>query len=234
LVRVILVDDEQAALTILAGYCKRIPDLEVVKAYTDPLEVLNNLNQERIDLAILDIDMPGLQGTDLADILLTYGIGVIYITAHSEHAVHSYDQRAVDYVLKPVRFERFLAAVTRFRKEMIAPDPDRIAPRFKWVFIKSGGTIHRVDCDKIQYLQKDGHYIVFKTDEGSILSRMSMPEALEILPENQFARIHKSYIVSLPHIKTIHRHHICVADRELPLGDHYRDAFLVCIPHHGR
>lgn len=227
----VIVDDEQGAVEVLEGYVKKVAWLELVNSFTDPLEALDYLRANRVDLVMLDINMPDLSGMQLSRLLQANDVAVIFCTAYPQHAVESYEVEALDYLVKPVPFDRFLQAVSKLKKEQETTGP--AVPQRNLLYIKSGSEIHTVASSEIRYLQKDGHYMVFKLGDREILSRMTMTEALEALPSEKFIQVHRSYIVSLDHIKIIQRHFVQLGTSEIPVGDNYREAFFSRVKYSG-
>jgi two-component system LytT family response regulator len=179
---------------------------------------------------INDIDMPELSGLRLGELVDRRKIRLVFCTAYAEFAAESYELQALDYLLKPISFERFLKAVAKAQEAF--PGPDAGSPaRSKetspsHLFIKSGPKIHRLRTSDLLYMEKDGHYVVFHTASGELLSRMNIPELLAVLPEGKFARVHKSFVVALGQIDSIEKHTVIVRGKEIPIGESYRADFL--------
>lgn len=230
----VIVDDEKGAIDILTEYVQRTPDLHLESAFRDSVEALNHLSKSETDLLFLDIDMPGLSGMQIADLLRSRNIQVVFCTAYAEYAVESYERDAADYLLKPIAYDRFLKAVDRVRRRLEEmPKRSKPADSEGRLFIKSGSKIHQLDLHDLCYMKKDGHYIVFHTTQGEILSRMNMKELLSSLPRDRYARVHKSYVIALDKIDTIERHEVIVAGRTIPIGSSFREDFLKLIRYSG-
>ncbi|MBC8375367.1 MAG: response regulator transcription factor [FCB group bacterium] len=228
LVRCIIVDDEHGAIEVLKKYVSKVSWLQLDATFTDPLEALNHLSQNSVDLVFMDINMPDLSGLQLSRLIPTDNTSVIFCTAYSQHAVESYEIPALDYLLKPIPFDRFLAAVNKFSKpETETPSHDGETGKINHkIFIKSGSQIHQVDTRKISLIQKDGHYIIFKIDGKELLSRMTFAQLLELLPGDEFIQIHRSYLVAIPRIEVIHKQFVQIDGKEIPIGDSYKQAFF--------
>ena len=234
--RCVVVDDESGAIEILSRYIQKTPQLELTKTFRDSVEALAFLTQNDVDLVFLDIDMPNLNGMQLSELIRNKNIMVIFCTAYSEYAVESYEREAVDYLLKPIAYERFLESVTRAmnRTKPYAPKiPSEDEYSTSKIFIKSGSKIHQLDIHNLLYMKKDGHYIVFHTTSGELLSRMNMTELLNTLPEDRFARIHRSYVISIEKINTIEKHFVMIQNTEIPIGERYRRKFFDRIKYSG-
>lgn len=231
-IRCVIVDDEYGAVEILAAYAEKVPWLEVVKTFTDPLEALHFLDEHPVDLLILDINMPDFSGMHLARLQSLRNTQIIFCTAYAQHAVESYEIPALDYLLKPVPFDRFLAAINKLN---VASNAAESRPESRGsIFVKSGSHIHQVDPDQIRYIKKDGHYVVLKLAAKELVSRMTFPELLEHLPSDKFLQVHRSYVVSLSYIETIHKQFIKIGEKEIPIGDAFREDFFKKVDYSGR
>jgi two-component system LytT family response regulator len=230
MIRCVVVDDEAGAVEVLGRYIEKTPGLKLLKSFRGALEALAYLKTHEADLVFLDIDMPDLNGLRLGEMIDRRKTRVVFCTAYAEFAAASYELEALDYLLKPISFERFLKAVARMPASPPARDaagPGRPEPSPPaCLFIKSGAKIHRLNIRDILYLEKDGHYIVFHTAAGQWLSRMNMAELLAVLPPGEFARVHKSFVVPLARIDTVEKHTIIIRGKEIPIGDGYRAEFL--------
>lgn len=235
MLRCLVVDDESGAIDVLSDYIARTPQLELVGTFRDSIEALNFLMNHEVDLVFLDIDMPNLNGLQMTDLIRSRNTMVIFSTAYSEYAVESYEREAVDYLLKPIGFDRFLKAVAKAlkKREGFVKKGDGSKGVVLKIFIKSGSKIHRLDIDDLLYMKKDGHYIVFNTTKDQLLSRMNFHELLSSLPEDNFVRIHKSFVIAIDKIDTIEKHFVVIKDAEIPIGDKYREDFFHRIRYSG-
>ena len=239
MLRCIIADDESGAVEILARYVRKTEDLELVRAFRDSIEALSFLAENEVDLAFLDINMPRLDGLKLAGLLRDREILVVFCTAYSEYAVESYEKGALDYLLKPISYVRFLAAVEKARRARTGRSESEQADWLRKngggrkIFVKSGSRIHRLDIDELLYMEKKDHYVVFHSPEGEILSRMNMTGLLESLPAGGFVRVHRSYVVAIDKIDTIDKDHVLIKGVRIPIGDRYRDDFFKLIRYTG-
>ena len=224
----IIVDDENGAIEILESYIKKVSSLQLLASFGDPLEALNFLSQQRVDLVFMDINMPDLNGIQLSRMIQSETTAIIFCTAYSEHAVESYEVPALDYLLKPIAFDRFLNAVNRVQKQSpVQIEQNRTdSGTPQKIFIKSGAQIHQVDTDQISLIKKDGHYIIFKINGKELLSRMTFTQLLDLLPGDRFIQVHRSYVVSLNKIEVIQKQFIQIEGKEIPIGDAYKKAFF--------
>jgi len=227
----IVIDDEPFALNLIKDYVIKTPYLELINTFTNPFKALAYLNTNRADLIFLDINMPELSGIQLLK-SLPYQPNVIFTTAYPEYGAESYDYNAVDYLLKPIKYERFLKAVNKAQSTVSAP-PDHEIQNHKAtkqdqdeLFIKSGTQIHKVSINDILYVEGAGNYSTIHFKESKILTLLKMTEVLNLLPADQFIRIHKSYIVSLKHIDIIEKHRVLIHKKPIPVGISYREHFL--------
>jgi len=228
MLRCIIVDDESGAVEILTRYVKRTQDLELVESFRDSIEALTFLAGHEVDLVFMDIDMPNLDGMHLSELIRDKDLQVIFCTAYSEYAVESYEKEAIDYLLKPIAYERFSKAVNKAQKAR--PNKNKITGK---LFIKSGPRIYQVDIEKILYVEKKGHYVVFHTSGEQRLSRMNMRDLLSTLPSENFVRVHRSFVVAVDKIDTIEKQMVMIHKRRIPIGESYRDDFFKRIQYSG-
>ena len=232
MLRCIIVDDESGAVEILTRYVSKCAELELVRSFRDSIEALTFLAGNEVDLVFLDIDMPNLDGMQLSELIRNKGIQVIFCTAYSEYAVESYEKDAVDYLLKPIAYERFRKAVDKAldtRSEVSRPDHTVTREKsgeIRKLFIKSGPRIYQVDTGELLYMEKKGHYVVFHTPRGELLSRMNMNDLMSTLAPDNFIRIHRSYVVAIDKIDTIEKQRIIIRGKKIPIGNSYRDDFF--------
>ena len=174
------------------------------------------------DLLFLDINMPDLSGLQFLKSLTEQPL-VIFTTAYSQYAAESYDFQAVDYLLKPIKFERFLKAITRaLKRYRAARSYDESEVSTDSILIKSGSEYHQVKLSDILYIEGTGNYITIVTPEKKILSLLRLKNVLKQLPENAFIRIHRSYIVAFQHIDVIDKNYVRINKKKLPVGELYR------------
>lgn len=219
----LILDDEPIALEILKDYIAKVPFLELSGAFRNPVEAVLFLQTHEIDLVFLDIHMPDLTGFQFLKSLSRPPM-VIFTTAYAEHAVASYEHGAIDYLLKPIEFDRFLKAVTKARDAGLSRAGTRSGAA-RILLIKSGKKRHKVAMDEILYLQAADNYVAFCTPRREILSLMTMQEARKLLPPAEFVRVHKSYIVNLKHVEVIQDDAVLIGSRKIPIGKSYREEF---------
>ena len=231
----VILDDEPAAIDVLKFHLISIPFVVLKKTFRDPLDALEYLQKDTVDVIFLDINMPKLSGISFPKFLQNPPL-IIFTTAYSEYALESYELKAVDYLLKPIEFNRLLQAVMKAQQLLeknsrIITSSSQIShdSAEQTIFIKSGSEFHQLFIQNIKYIESDGNYVSFYTDKGSVLARYKISEVLEILPKEYFIRIHRSYIVALKHIETVKKHCVVIDTREIPISSHYREAFLTII-----
>jgi two-component system, LytTR family, response regulator len=224
-IRCIVVDDEPLAVDLLADYLQKTPGMQVVLKTTHVLDALHGVQEGKADLLFLDIQMPELTGIQFMKIMRN-ACPVILTTAYSEYALESYEFDVVDYLLKPVTFERFMVAVEKARRrlEQSAGNPVRGPEVPEHIFIKTEYRIQKIDLADILYIEALRDYIAIHMKPGKILSLESLRNMEEMLPSN-FIRIHKSYIINKNKIEYLEKGKVVINKQYLPVGDTYRDKF---------
>ncbi|MCE7044498.1 LytTR family DNA-binding domain-containing protein [Dyadobacter sp. CY312] len=222
-VRCIFVDDEPMGLNVLLSHASKIPNLNVLGAFASGTEALTFLQNNEVDLAFLDIQMPDLSGLELARIL-SPAITIVFTTAHPEYAVAGFDLAVTDYLLKPVGFSRFLQAIDRTIANVASASGGDNLNDF--IFVKTGYDWTRITLSNLLYIEADGNYLTFHETDKRILTRMKLSEILEKLPNAAFVRIHKSFVIAISQIDKIERHQITLSGQVLPLSATYRDDLL--------
>ena len=231
----VIIDDEPAAIEVLKFHLSNIPFVRLQKSFRDPLDALEYLQKHKVDLLFLDINMPKLSGISFPKFLQKPPF-IVFTTAYSEYALKSYELNAVDYLLKPIEFDRLLQAVIKV-KNILNKKNDDIIPSAKTsgdisdqtIFIKSGSEFHQLSIQNIKYIESDGNYVTFNTLKRPILARYKLSEVLELLPKEYFKRIHRSYIIALKHIETVKKHAVIIDGYEIPISSNYRESFLSII-----
>lgn len=235
MINYVIIDDEPAAIEVLQFHLKKISSMELKASFRDPLEALDYLQKHKVDLIFLDINMPELSGISFPKFLQNPPL-IIFTTAYSEYALESYELKAVDYLLKPINFDRLLQAVIKVKQVLninneavTASSQTSNDSSEQTIFIKSGSEFHQLSIQTIKYIESDGNYVTFYTTKRSILARYKLSEVIDIIPKELFVRIHRSYIVAFKHIETIKKHCIVIDDKEIPISSKYREAFLTMI-----
>ncbi len=226
-IKCIAVDDESKALDLIELYCKKVPFLELTKCFRDAVEALDYLQDDNTDLIFLDINMPDLTGIEFLQALDNPPM-IIFTTAYSEYAVESYDYKAVDYLLKPITFSRFLKAANRALEQLkVQGEEGKTVNSLKsdHIIIKSGSESHKVNCDKILFIEGAQNYVYVHTSEQKIMTLMKMKEMEKLLSGNDFIRIHKSFIINYNHLEKIESYQVTIKENRIPIGTIYRESF---------
>jgi DNA-binding LytR/AlgR family response regulator len=231
MIRCVVVDDEPLALDILTDYIAKVPDLQLALATTSAFEALAFVQQDKADLVFLDVQMPELTGIQFLKII-NNKCDVILTTAYPQYALEGYELDVVDYLLKPIAFDRFYKAVQK-----VAPKESHAAPigepaqvqqqaTHDFIFVKTEHRIQKLDLDDILYIEGLKDYISIFTPTERIITLQNMKKMEDVLPALHFIRVHKSYIVALEKIDSIERSRIQIGDKMIPIGDTYRDYFF--------
>ncbi|QHC85769.1 two-component system response regulator [Empedobacter brevis] len=224
----IIVDDESPAIRILHKYTEQLPDLKCVATTNKAIEALQLLDKHKPDILFLDIQMPELTGIQLST-LLKGKVNIIFTTAYSQFALEGYELNVVDYLLKPISFDRFIQAVEKVRYQIQSSEnKDNPSEEEDFFFVKTDGKnrFKKIRLSEIYYLESIKNYVILHTEMEQIATYNTLKYFEENLFENQFVKIHKSFLVSLNKIEKTDTNSVRVLGKELPLGDTYRNAFF--------
>ncbi|PIF46248.1 DNA-binding LytR/AlgR family response regulator [Chryseobacterium sp. 52] len=222
----IIVDDEAHAIELLTLHIEQTPFLKLVGTATHPAEALQLLNSTEVDLIFLDIQMPGMSGIELLQVL-NDRYKVILTTAFREYALEGFDHNAVDYLLKPIFYPRFLMAVQRVQETVSAPRKEK--EDFILVKTEYKGKLLKIKIEDIIYIEGKGKYVCFHTKDGEqIMALLNIGGLEEKLPADRFKRIHKSFIIAVPFIIMIQGNTVQLefTKNQIPIGQTYRDTFM--------
>jgi len=218
----IIVDDEPAAHYVLANYIKQNPQLELVFQGYNGIEAMNYLRENKVDLMFLDINMPEISGMELLKIIPNHP-KTILTTAYSEFALESYDYGVIDYLLKPIYFPRFLKAIDRFfGTENVKVKEDEEETIVNTVNVKVDGYLVDIELNQLLFAQSFGNYVKLHTTKRTYLASITTSEFEKCLPEKNFMRIHKSYIVALDKIDETEKDFVIIRKEKLPIGITYK------------
>lgn len=237
--RCLLADDDPSSRELISNYVDRHADLRLVGTCEDGIEAANILRTKPVDLILLDVEMPEMSGLELVE-SLSDPPAIVIVTGHEEYAVEAFDANATDYLVKPVRYARFLKAIDRVVEQAgrAAPnadpnaDPSDTAPARladtspEHVFLKDGRRLFRVALEDIQWIEAQGDYMRIQTDSDRHLINTTMKELETKLPDAQFARIHRSHIVRIDRIQDIGEKKLIIDNRSLPIGPSYREDLI--------
>jgi DNA-binding LytR/AlgR family response regulator len=225
MIRSIAIDDEPFALDVISILAAKVPDLELTERFTDPLKALDYLKNNLVDLVFLDINMPGLSGMELIS-KLKCPPRIIFTTAYSEYALDSYDYEAVDYLLKPIGFDRFYKSIQRYQKQIATAPAQPPQTPSKHIFIKDGYKQVKLLIDDISHIQSDGNYLSIFAGTNRTLTRMTISQITSLLPALLFLRVHNSYLVNIGHIEKVENNHIYCSGAVIPIGAKFKEEFL--------
>ncbi|KAA3621706.1 MAG: DNA-binding response regulator [Flavobacterium sp.] len=208
----IIIDDEELARTLLKTYVDRVSYLNCKGSFEDPMEALDFIRQNKVDLIFLDIQMPELKGTEFAEIISNTAVRIIFTTAYSEYALQGFELNALDYLVKPITFQRFLSAVEKF------PLPES---KEDTIVIKSGYDLHKVKLKDIIYIESESEYVNYFLENGkNILANQSLAKLEETLPK-LFIRVHRSYIVNRDKVTGLKSRNLLLSGHSIPVSDSY-------------
>ena len=222
--KVVIIDDEPLAIDLLEGYIKQMPELILIDSFYNAQKALtfinqyNNDNPNAIDIILLDINMPQLDGLQLAAKVST-SAQIVFTTANAEFALQGFELNATDYLHKPFNLERFKLAIAKVRRF------HQGTHQTHKITLKLDGEQQRIDCNDILYLEAARKYVAFHTQQGPLICLMSMRAATELVAGAGFVQIHKSYCVNLDYVRSYDRYEVHLKDRSLPLGDKFKKDF---------
>lgn len=221
MIRFIAIDDEPRALQVIRDHAERVSFATLLATFTNPFEAVEYVATTPVDLALLDIHMPDIAGTELVRLFNPKPL-LIFTTAHSEYALQSYELDAIDYLLKPFDFPRFLKALTKAQQRLNIDE----SVDADFIFVNTGHQRQRIDFTQLLYVEGQGNYVRYCLEDSGYLVRASIKETRNILPTHQFVQIHRSYIVALRAIERIEENRVFVAGTSIPIGATYRTPFL--------
>ena len=229
MLKCMVIDDEPLAIRLLQNHISKVSFLEIVNTFNNPMEALISINTNPVDLIFLDIQMPQLNGVQFMQ-LLQNRAQVIITSAYQEYAIEGFEHNVVDYLLKPIAFERLYRSV---EKAYNMKNPTQKINRSQEIYPATGGYIFvkvetkmvRVELDDILFIEGLKNYVSIYTKTQRIITLQVMKQLEEALPPNRFVRVHKSYIVALDKITSIERQEILIKDRLIPIGATYTEHF---------
>jgi DNA-binding LytR/AlgR family response regulator len=224
MVRCIVVDDEPLARELLASYIDQLPNLNCVAVCQSALQAFSVLHEQQVDLMFLDIQMPGITGLNFLRSIKNPP-KVIFTTAYMDYAVDAFELEAVDYLLKPITFERFIKAVQKVsQKNLDHADAAAKNNENPYIFLKVNKRLVKIDHADIIYAEGLGDYIKVYTNTQTYTTYMTMSKLDALLPAYKFARIHRSTIINLDHIQYVEGNFVRINNNDLPIGLTYKDA----------
>jgi len=223
----IIVDDEAIARDIIIAHLSKIENIDVVAECKNAIEAFNYISNNDVDLVFLDINMPEISGIAFAK-SINKRIKVIFTTAYRDYAVEGFDLQAVDYLLKPISFERLLQAVNRYF-EVTTHTEEKVNQSLEindFIFVRSDRRMFKVDLDSVIYIESYSDYIKIHLNDKVIVTRETISAIEGKLPKTKFLRIHRSYIVSISHIQSFTNEHITVNRLALSISRSYKKEVL--------
>jgi len=227
------IDDEPFALEIIKDYISKIPFWNLVETFDNGLSALHYLRENQVDVIFLDIQMPELTGIQLLKVLQNKP-QIIFTTAYDKYALESYELNVTDYLLKPIPFERFYVATEKAlaKSQTAAGAEDQMSSviteersQETFMFVKTENRIQKIEFADILYIEGMKDYLRIVTEAEKIMTLMSFKKLMELLPQSDFVRVHKSYVIPLKKVETIERNNIKIKDKFIPIGESYRSAF---------
>ncbi len=220
MLKAIAIDDEPMALEVIKAHAQKVTFLDLQETFVSAMEALDFLKKNSTDLVFLDINMPDITGLDFSQ-LLPQNTAVIFTTAYSQYAVDAFNINALDYLLKPIDFSRFMKACQKAYENI-----NQETPKVPYLFVKDGYDLVRISIENLLFVESEGNYLTFKESDKKTVTRMTMTEAIEMLPKTDFFRVHKSFMINLRHVKKIERHQVWVGAEAVPIAANYREDLM--------
>ena len=226
----LIADDEPIARDIIQGYCNHLPVLNVVASCSNALEAKAALQQQKVDILFLDINMPVLDGIAFLKTIKDQP-QVIFTTAYKEYAVNAFDLAACDYLLKPFSLERFIVAVDKAIERLSKPvaTAPAVSPETRTedhLFVKIDSKIYKIVYRDILYAEANGNYTRIVTAQNTFMPGMTFSNFEQLLPPSLFFRVHRSFIINKSAIALIEGNRVFINKIEIPIGSNYKEAFL--------
>lgn len=223
-IKCILVEDEPLARSLMQNHVEKVPYLELAGSFADPVKAIEFMRGNTVDLMFSDIQMPGITGISLLKILQNPPL-VIFTTAYSEYALEGYELNVVDYLIKPISFERFLKSVEKVAQRLSGNKAVPLPAEEQgedYIFVKDGTRYVRIDLSDILYIEGLKDYVAIHIPGKKVVSLQTMKSLEAVLPRNRFIRIHNSYIVAIPAIDALDKEKVQIGNIFLPVSDSYK------------
>ena len=229
IIQCLIVDDEPMAREILENHLSKIDSVKVVASCKNAVEAFNIISANKIDIIFLDINMPEISGLSFAKVI-DKKIRLIFTTAYREYAVDGFDLQAVDYLLKPISFDRLYQSINKYVDECtpsrLLKDRDNVEEKSDFIFVRSDRKMIKVNFSEIFYIESLGDYIKILLNTKNIVTRESISSMEAKLPKNMFLRTHRSFIVSIKHIVSFTNEHIEINKQAIPISRSYKTSVL--------
>jgi DNA-binding LytR/AlgR family response regulator len=248
ILKTVVIDDESRALALMVDYVKKVPSLELTASFQNAIEALEFLNSQSVDILLLDIQMPDITGLELLDNLQNQPL-VIFTTAYPEYAVEGFQLDAVDYLVKPIMFPRFLKAINKainqakllaLKHQQTIETPEletvnKLPANPGYIFVKVETRWERIQLSDITYIEGCGDYVaVHLLNNKKILSLQTLTQMMTRLSGKNFVRVHRSFIINLQHVDTIEKDHVLICNHDITISKSYRQDFLKLVNNKGR
>lgn len=227
-IKCLLVDDEPLALDALESLIQKIPEMEIIDRCYNAVDALQVIHNEKIDLLLLDIQMPEITGIEMLK-SLAHPPRVIFTTAYREYAVEAFELDVIDYLVKPISLERLIRSINRYHDRISqknSPQASGSDPSNKTITIYSDKKNYRVNTSSILYVEGLKDYAMVHTDNGRLITRQTLKNLEDILPDEDFIRVHRSYIVPFHRLDSWTTYSVSIKDKEIPVGRTYRKTIM--------
>lgn len=224
----IIVDDEKVAREILETHLDKIPDIRIVASCKNALEAFQAINMHTVDLIFLDINMPDISGLALAK-AIGHDVKIIFTTAYREYAVDGFDLQAVDYLLKPISFERLLQAIQKYMGEThrkVSENANRPEEYQDFIFVRADRKMIKLVFSEIRYIESLGDYLRIDSLDEPVVTRETISNIEARLPKDDFIRVHRSFIISRAHIRSYTNEWVDVGDKQIPISRSYKQQVI--------
>ena len=234
----LVIDDEPLARDLMRSHIEKLENFEIIAECGDAMKALHELRNYQVDLMFMDIQMPQITGIEFLK-TLKHPPKVIITTAHREYALDGFELDVVDYLLKPITFERFLKSINKYyqitQEEIrnVTPVSTSLPAGEAFIYVKENKKVIKLHLNEILYVEGLSEYVQIYTERKKIITKTSMTNMQEKLPEASFMRIHKSFIVSMSKIEAFTSHSIDVPGKELPIGRSYKNSVLEALHYNG-
>lgn len=229
----VIIDDEPLAVELLQDFVKKVESLELVNSFNNAIDAVSFINQNNVDLVFLDIQMPHFSGIDFLNTIEKKPL-VIFTTAYSDYAVEGFNLGAVDYLVKPIPFHRFLKAVVRAQQVLHPAAPQALSENANspeidqdFMFVRAEYENVKLNFADILFIEGLKDYVkIYTTDNKFTLTLISLIKLENLLSSKGFARIHRSYIINIKHVKSIQKNKVLISDKRIPISESYKSTFF--------
>lgn len=232
-IRTLIVDDEPHAIEVIENYLQNFADIEIVAKCPDAIKAFQILQQKPIDLMFLDVKMPGLTGTDLVK-SLKEPPQIIFTTAYSEYAVDGFNLNALDYLVKPIPFDRFLKAMDKAlkhfgsQKQLVIAEKQTSVGSDKFLYLKVDRKMVKINVNEVCWIESVKDYVKVVLPDKVLVSKQKISLLEELLPEDRFCRIHRSFIIAIDKVESYYAYAVEILGKELPIGRNYKQHAQKC------